>query len=509
MGVPDLWEIVLPSRKGASLEALAYAHFFRTGRFFKVGVDISIWFAKQQTGLKSKHIGSHAQLGQNPELRNIFLRVSRLSALPIILLAVFDGPNRPSKKRKAAVSSSPHWMTARTKEIFTAFGHYYHMAPGEAEAELSYLNQAGCIDAVLTDDSDALVFGAQFVIRNPHDKKHPDSVFTYDARDFGSQPETPILPDGMLLFAILRGGDYHSGLHNCGKVTAYDLTNTTLGTILRFAAEDYTRTKLRHFLDENWVPDLKCQLTFNSDSFLKKRQPKVASCIPSNFPDVQTVYHYVRPVITTSVTTAPVVSLPDFADVVNVPLLGSLCDRLFSWGIDNIMTKKLEKTVWPSVCVRKLLKGHVKDVVSLNSIKSITSELNVLICTEFDISRLPLLAVSLLPGVDATNADTKLTLWLPAAIFDADSLLVEELQNKYRQQKQTAPVKAKIQLLDRAFKIFSSASLPDTPTTSIRSDPASLASPSAITVDVSGFEYARASAGVGPNDNIIDLTLED
>lgn len=38
-------------------------------------------------------------------------------------------------------------------------------APGEAEAELAMLNQASCIDAVITDDGDALVFGALQVIR--------------------------------------------------------------------------------------------------------------------------------------------------------------------------------------------------------------------------------------------------------------------------------------------------------------------------------------------------------
>jgi 5'-3' exonuclease len=38
-------------------------------------------------------------------------------------------------------------------------------APGEAEAELAELNSCGIIDAVLTEDSDTLVFGAQCVIR--------------------------------------------------------------------------------------------------------------------------------------------------------------------------------------------------------------------------------------------------------------------------------------------------------------------------------------------------------
>jgi 5'-3' exonuclease len=47
----------------------------------------------------------------------------------------------------------PHWLTIRQQ------------APGEAEAELAYLNNAGIVDAILTDDGDAFLFGATHVIR--------------------------------------------------------------------------------------------------------------------------------------------------------------------------------------------------------------------------------------------------------------------------------------------------------------------------------------------------------
>ena len=37
--------------------------------------------------------------------------------------------------------------------------------PGEAEAELAMLNRFGAIDAVLTSDSDCIVFGAHCILR--------------------------------------------------------------------------------------------------------------------------------------------------------------------------------------------------------------------------------------------------------------------------------------------------------------------------------------------------------
>ena len=42
---------------------------------------------------------------------------------------------------------------------------YNLKAPGEAEAELAYLNQIQAIDLVLTTDSDIFLFGATHVIR--------------------------------------------------------------------------------------------------------------------------------------------------------------------------------------------------------------------------------------------------------------------------------------------------------------------------------------------------------
>lgn len=46
------------------------------------------------------------------------------------------------------------------------FTHYtLFQAPGEAEAELAYLNRIGVIDGILSDDVDNFLFGATVVIR--------------------------------------------------------------------------------------------------------------------------------------------------------------------------------------------------------------------------------------------------------------------------------------------------------------------------------------------------------
>lgn len=44
-------------------------------------------------------------------------------------------------------------------------------APCEAEAQCSFMNRAGKVDAVCTEDTDCLVFGTQIMIRDLNHKK--------------------------------------------------------------------------------------------------------------------------------------------------------------------------------------------------------------------------------------------------------------------------------------------------------------------------------------------------
>lgn len=53
-------------------------------------------------------------------------------------------------------------MNIRSACLVGADGEW---APGEAEAELAIMNRQGKIDAVLSDDVDALLFGATKLLR--------------------------------------------------------------------------------------------------------------------------------------------------------------------------------------------------------------------------------------------------------------------------------------------------------------------------------------------------------
>ena len=108
---------------------------------------------------------AYGREGENPELRTLFFRCIKLLSRPFLPLFVFDGPLRPELKREKRVSGNDHWLVSGMKSIIEAFGFEWRVAPGEAEAELAYLNRIGVIDAIVTDDVDTFVFGATKVIR--------------------------------------------------------------------------------------------------------------------------------------------------------------------------------------------------------------------------------------------------------------------------------------------------------------------------------------------------------
>ncbi|CAE6416976.1 unnamed protein product [Rhizoctonia solani] len=244
MGVPGLWDIIRHTGKSEALAQLALEGFRRDQvlnpiqglppdtphpRALRIGIDASIWFFHAAYGRE----------GENPELRTLFFRLARLANYTFCPLFVFDGPQRPRNKRFLKVPQ----------------------APGEAEAELAYLNNTGVIDAILSDDVDNFLFGAKVVIRNPsgtltgnrgypalnrEGKDDGVHVMVYRMDDIEKDPACRLTRGGMILIALLSGGDYDQGAKRCGPKTALALAQRGLGDELLGAFETLSREQ---FLD--------------------------------------------------------------------------------------------------------------------------------------------------------------------------------------------------------------------------------------------------------------------
>ncbi|BDA47624.1 probable flap endonuclease GEN-like 1 at N-terminal half [Coccomyxa sp. Obi] len=100
-------------------------------------------------------------------------------------------------------------------QLFRAMGLWVVQAPGEAEAMCAALNRAGHVDACVTKDSDALLFGAQTLfqtikpVTNTPNECKLLSVRMDDVRACLGIQEGGEL--ALTAIALLTGGDYHLG----------------------------------------------------------------------------------------------------------------------------------------------------------------------------------------------------------------------------------------------------------------------------------------------------------
>lgn len=175
MGVGGhFWEQLKPYARTEDLDFL---------REKKVAVDLSFWVVQHETAIKTPN-------ARNPHLRLTFFRTinlfSKLGAYPIFVL---DGtPSRlksrarierflratgvdlaslPQRNDGVPVERNPVFTKCIQEcvELLELLGMPILRATSEAEALCAQLNSEGHVDACITADSDAFVYGAKCVIK--------------------------------------------------------------------------------------------------------------------------------------------------------------------------------------------------------------------------------------------------------------------------------------------------------------------------------------------------------
>ncbi|KIP12163.1 hypothetical protein PHLGIDRAFT_21224 [Phlebiopsis gigantea 11061_1 CR5-6] len=379
MGVAGLWDVLRPSAVSRSFTAVAVDGFTENARTraFRVGIDASIWFVH----------ATYGQEGENPELRTIFFRLTRLLKLPFLPVFVFDGPMRPDVKRGKTIDKKPHWMVEGMKRMVEAFGFEWRTAPGEAEAELAYLNRIGVIDAVLSDDVDTFVFGATMVIRNPSDtlsgnRAHAQATknhtMTFSAQAIATHPEVGVRLNykDLILVALLSGGDYHNGVEGCGVSAAIGLARAGFGETLvakvkslalsvqhtenkrtRVTLHGREKDELEAFF-KVWRAEVAEELRTNSRKFLAKRNTRAANnllALGSAFPDVDVLMAYINPVTSEERAVAKALcSTISWPRDPSVSAIAKLCEDYFEWGYRERMVHRFGLWLWEGVVCRTL-----------------------------------------------------------------------------------------------------------------------------------------------------------
>ncbi|XP_953184.1 endonuclease (xp-g/RAD2 homologue), putative [Theileria annulata] len=103
-------------------------------------------------------------------------------------------------------------------KLLDHFGVPYIVAPSEAESQCAYMNRSGKCYAVISDDSDSLVFGAKCLLKNFYN----DKVFELYKLD-RIRRELGIGRKQLALIAIICGCDYTNGVKGIGIVNALEV----------------------------------------------------------------------------------------------------------------------------------------------------------------------------------------------------------------------------------------------------------------------------------------------
>ncbi|KAJ7222298.1 hypothetical protein GGX14DRAFT_558385 [Mycena pura] len=280
MGSKTFWQTVL--KAGKQIDLLHHLLCYYATRsatdpeLYIIGVDAFIVLAA--CAAKAQKVFISAE-------KIFFFKLCRMLAYPAKFVWIWDGKNKPSEKRGHTVKTETLW--GNVQFLVKAFGGVVREAPAEAEAELARLNAAGLIHAVMTHDSDAVLFGAVNIIR--WDSTTSPEAILYNAFDIYN--ETGLSANGLVLFWILCGNDYNTvGLTGCGPKLALQIVNKTqfsdrLVDTFRACSGDGLRLAI-----DKWANDV-CQWLREHGS------SSVADRWPLEFPSISLLTNIITPTV--------------------------------------------------------------------------------------------------------------------------------------------------------------------------------------------------------------------
>ncbi|THG96194.1 hypothetical protein EW026_g5600 [Hermanssonia centrifuga] len=365
MGVAGLWDVLRPAGVPRSLTHMAVVDGFEANpagmRGLRIGIDASIWIVHSANGKE----------GENPELRTILFKCTKLMRKPFLPLFVFDGPYRPDVKRGKHINKAAHWMVAGMQAIFTALGIEWRTAPGEAEAELAYLNRIGVIDVVLTDDVDTFLFGATKLMRNCNNtlsgnqsfpvlnelgKDDGNHTMTYSSADI--EHKLGLKQGGLILIALLSGGDYHDGVRGCGPAVGLGLAKCGFGDSLLDAARTLGERDLNTFL-HGWRQEICLELRTNPRKLLPTKKVALANSFPADFPDLRILDMYVNPRTSETVGKTAADMRLNWDKEPDIGLIAGLCEQYFEWGYREMIIKRFRTIIWPYAVLRIIRRAAI------------------------------------------------------------------------------------------------------------------------------------------------------
>ncbi|KAK8136007.1 hypothetical protein PG984_003947 [Apiospora sp. TS-2023a] len=367
MGVKGFWDTVSKDYPGRTVRLweLNAEHVEKTGRPMRIAVDAPIDVYKYKTA--TDHVTASKYGGMNNPTRTLFYHVLHLLAAGVQPVYVYDGPGKPSIKRHKHTGAPPYrpykpsssckLRSETEKKQEGDFRHITYLskiflgylgvptleAPGEAEAECAALEKAGLVDAVMSTDGDAFLFGAQTVLRGLNAENKNCMVQVFKMEDL-KMAKPPLTPRVIFAMAILAGGDYSSGLPGCGPDLALKIGVSNHGGFLWTLAG-------REALWEEKFPVWRNGLAKDlEEGKFGKKELALADGLDDNFPD-QAVIGYYMGEIKKNTTTRAI----DWEKDIDVPRLREFTRVYFDWKYRHFAVKFVRTTVL-CLLVRMLLR---------------------------------------------------------------------------------------------------------------------------------------------------------
>lgn len=119
------------------------------------------------------------------------------------------------------------------------------VAPYEADAQLAFLAATGAVDAVITEDSDLVVYGVPTLLFKMSKFGDADRIHSADLPDVPDPPMRHSTPDMLLWTAVLAGCDFFPGVPGLGVKRAHGLVRQFAGNLGRLLAFVSAEPRLR------------------------------------------------------------------------------------------------------------------------------------------------------------------------------------------------------------------------------------------------------------------------
>jgi 5'-3' exonuclease len=241
---------------------------------------------------------------------------------------------RQSRALQGAAESISDEMYGETRDLLRLFGLPYLEAPMEAEAQCAFLNEKGLVDAILTEDSDAFLFGAKVVYRHLFREGADKFAESYDISSIMS--ELGVDREGLVKLAMLLGSDYTSGVRGIGIVNAMEILQAFPGMNGMREFKEWTETVT--LMDKKPADEMLEGLSAEAVRrrfCWKHRNMKRNWELHDSFPNPNVVDAYMKPQVDTSETSFTWRSI-------DVDGLAQFCWEKFGWG-----SEKFEEATGP------------------------------------------------------------------------------------------------------------------------------------------------------------------